>query len=482
MELHLEAKVVGKGPKGRTSCGSAAYRSCDKVIDNAGNVHDYRHKGGHVAGGIELPEGTSEELRNRQTLWSRHEQKDIRKDAELFREVIVALPNELDYSASERVVRALAMKLTEKGMCVQWDIHDTTNKGQRNLHSHMMITMRELLPDGTFGNKNRSWNKYNGGLNVADLLRPAAAQLMNEELAKIGSSERVEHESFANRGIDKIPTLHMGVAATAMERKGTKTDKGRRNRYIDFLNRIHAENAENLRQVEAKMQSGSLEDLIAGASAHKGGHEIFKDWNALFAMLRDTRRARAALNSELKRISKVISAYEERRADYLTWAGCDLDSESQRLKLLEMQDAARMKIKQMDMTEKMLLDSKDIYKAHNRAVYTSNKVAWDNYHIDRNKRWMSYCLQRLDDLEDYISYLNRSISVFDALFETKEWHEYREKMNGLESQRQKLKEGYARAQAELKQYKQDLKEHKRDAREAKKEVKKTVKKVDWEDR
>jgi len=281
MELYLSPKVVGKGPKGRTACGSSAYRSCDRIIDNTGRVHDYRHKGGYVTGGIELPAGAPEELRNRQTLWSRHEEKDIRKDAELFREITVALPNELDYEASASVIRQLAKPLTDRGMCVQWDIHDTTKEEQRNLHAHLMVTMRTLQPDGTFGNKNRSWNRYNGGLNVADLLRPEAARLMNEELARFGSSERVEHESFADRGIDKIPTKHMGVEATAMERKGIKTNKGRRNRYIEWLNQIHAE---NLRQVETQTQSGRLEDLIAGARAQQGGNEAFKDWDALFAI------------------------------------------------------------------------------------------------------------------------------------------------------------------------------------------------------
>ena len=469
MELYLSPKVVGKGPKARTACGSSAYRSCDKIIDNTGRVHDYRHKGGYVAGDIELPEGAPSELRDRQTLWSRHEKKDIRKDAELFREITVALPNELDHVGAGNVMRELSKILTDKGMCVQWDIHDTTKEGQRNLHGHMMVTMRELLPDGTFGNKNRSWNKYNGGLNVAEILRPEAARLMNEELARIGSSERVEHKSFADRGIDKIPTQHVGVEATAMERKGIKTVKGNRNRYIEWLNQIHAE---NLRQVEAQTRSGKLEDMISGARAQQDGHEAFKDWDALFAMLRDTRRCRAAMNSELGKISKVISAYEEGNKSYLQWAGCDPESELQRETLRTMQNDLRIKIKEMDITETFLLDSKELYKAHNRAVYTAKKVAWDQYQMDRNRHWMSYCVERLSRLEDYMDYLNNSISLFDVVFNTDEWKNYQTKMGELQLQRIKLKEIYARNRAELKQRKSDLKEHKKEAKKARKEDRK----------
>ena len=475
MELYLSPKVVGKGPKGRTACGSSAYRSCDRIIDNTGHVHDYRHKGGYVTGGIELPAGAPEDLRNRQTLWSRHEEKDVRKDAELFREITVALPNELDYEANASVIRQLAKPLTDRGMCVQWDIHDTTKEGQRNLHAHLMVTMRTLQPDGTFGNKNRSWNRYNGGLNIADLLRPEAARLMNEELARIGSSERVEHESFADRGIDKIPTKHMGVEATAMERKGVKTNKGRRNRYIEWLNQIHAE---NLRQVETQTQSGRLEDLIAGARAQQGGNEAFKDWDALFAMLRDTRRCRAAMNSELGKLGKVISAYEEGNESYLRWAGCDPESKSQRMTIQMMQNELRIKIKEMDVTEAFLLDSKELYKAHNRAVYTAKKASWDQYQIDRNKRGMAYCTRRLESIQSYMDYLTRSISLFDMIFNTQEYKDYCATMADLRQQERQLREDYARNRANLKQAKKDIKVHQKEAKEAAREEKRTKRRYD----
>lgn len=470
MEMHLGVDVVGKGPKGRTACGSAAYRSCQKIIDNAGRVHDYRRKGGYVIGGVELPEGASEELLDRQTLWRRHEEKDIRKDAELFREVTVALPNELDYIASANVIRSLAKLLTDRGMCVQWDIHDTTKEGQRNLHAHMMVTMRSLQLDGTFGNKNRSWNKYNGGLNIADLLRPEAARLMNEELAKIGSTEHVEHKSYVDRGIDKIPTKHIGVVATAMERKGKKTNKGRWNRYIDALNEIHAE---NMRQAESQTQLGSLEDLLEGARAQQGGNEAFKDWDALFAMLRDTRRCRAAMQTELKKIGKVVSAYERKDTGYLKWAGCDPDSQSQRETLEMMQNDLRIKIKEMDVTEDFILDSKELFKAHNRVAYIARKVAWDQYQMDRDKRWMSYCIKRLDSIDSYMEYLNRSVTLLDAILNTADWKKYCDTMGDLMAQRVKLQESYKQTRANLKQRKADLKEHKREAKIAKKVAKKT---------
>lgn len=253
MELFLDVKPVSKGDQGRTACGSSAYRACDKIIDNAGNQHDFSKKGGHVAGGVILPAGAPEDLLDRQTLWQRHDQKEIRKDAQIFREVEVALHNSLSYDAAERVCVAISCRLAEMGMCVQWDIHDKTNeKGERNLHAHLMLSMRDLLPDGTFGKKNRSWNKFNGGMNLADELRPFAAALMNEELDKIGVADRVEYQSFADRGIDRIPTVHIGVTACAMmNEKDILTYKVRLNQRIREINAEHISYVEKLAKYRA---------------------------------------------------------------------------------------------------------------------------------------------------------------------------------------------------------------------------------------
>ena len=264
MELYLDVKPVSKGDQGRTACGSSAYRACDKIKDNAGNLHDFSRKAGHVAGGVILPAGAPAELLDRETLWQRHDQKEIRKDAQIFREVEVGLHNSLSYDAAEGVCIAIGQRLAAMGMCVQWDIHDKTNKkGERNLHAHLMLSMRELQPDGTFGKKNRNWNKYNGGMNLADILRPYAAELMNDELDKIGVADRVEYQSFAERGIDRIPTVHVGVTACALEEKEIFTYKVRLNKKIREINAEHISYVEKLakyRAVRAEFTELTLQD------------------------------------------------------------------------------------------------------------------------------------------------------------------------------------------------------------------------------
>lgn len=259
MELHLSPKVVNKGPRGRTACGSAAYRSCSRIVDNNGIIHNFKRKAGYVTGGIELPAGAPSELRDPQTLWQRHEAKDVRKDAQLFREIEMAFPNELDTEAQIRIIKSLMQPLVDQGMCYQWDIHNAKKKNKpENKHVHIMLTMRELNADGTFGNKVREWNRFNGGMNIADLLRPEAARLMNVELQAIGSAERVEHESFESRGIDRVPTKHVGVAGIAMEQRGELSYRAEMRRITQELNNEHityVERMKRLREARATLHN-----------------------------------------------------------------------------------------------------------------------------------------------------------------------------------------------------------------------------------
>lgn len=443
LELHCSVEVVKVGEKENTAAAAAAYISCSQIEGHDGRIHDYSKKPGFVGSGLLLPDGVPERWHvDPSTIWAEQDYLDYEKStrrgpqAELYRSGNIGLPWEISYERAGELAEEILEPLREKGMVIQWAIHDTYENGKRNFHLHWMAAMREVTPDG-FGKKNRAWNKYNGGLNIPDLLRPRVAEIFNRELEKLDSDLRVEHESFAARGIDRIPTKHVGPAATAMERKGVKTRKGRRNRYIEWLNHIHAE---NLRQVEAHTQSGNLDDVISGARAQQGGNEIFRDWDALFAMLRDTRRCRAALVSELGKLGKIVSAYEEGNEGYLRWAGCDPESDRQKAAVKAMQDDLRLKIKEMDVTEAFLLDSKELFKAHNKAVYAAKKEAWERYQADRNKRSIEYCMRRINSLERYISYLEYSLSLIDVLFETRNYKEYRQKKDELQRKRSELRD------------------------------------------
>ena len=70
-----------------------------------------------------------------------------------------------------------------------------------------------------------------------DGCRADLAVKINRELEKKGLSQRVDHRSYSKQNIIQLPTRHMGVAASAVERKGFQTERGAMNGHIIIMNR-----------------------------------------------------------------------------------------------------------------------------------------------------------------------------------------------------------------------------------------------------
>lgn len=68
--------------------------------------------------------------------------------------------------------------------------------------------------------------------------RAAWADVSNRYLERAGREERIDHRSNAARGLDEIPTIHEGVAAQALERKGIISDRCEINRQIKADNAL----------------------------------------------------------------------------------------------------------------------------------------------------------------------------------------------------------------------------------------------------
>ena len=77
--------------------------------------------------------------------------------------------------------------------------------------------------------------------------RSAWADEVNLCLAQKGLEERIDHRSFADQGKDEQPTIHEGVAARALEKKGIVSDRCELNRQIKRDNAL-------LRQIKAEVQ------------------------------------------------------------------------------------------------------------------------------------------------------------------------------------------------------------------------------------
>ena len=278
---HWNIGIVSRG-KGKSAVAAAAYRSGEKLTNEwDGMTHDYTRKGGVVHTEIMLPPHAPPSFSDRSTLWNSVELYEKAGNAQLAREIDAALPIELSREEQIRLVREYcSSQFVSRGMCVDYAIHDT-DKG--NPHCHIMLTMRPLDERGAWAAKSKKeydldengerirlpsgrykthkvdltgWNDKDNTL----LWRKAWADYTNDFLERNGSPERIDHRSNAERGIDEIPTVHMGVAACQMEKKGIATEKGELNRNIQKANRL-------IREIRA--QISKLKEWIA---------DLFKAW------------------------------------------------------------------------------------------------------------------------------------------------------------------------------------------------------------
>jgi hypothetical protein len=201
--FHQTVKIISR-TSGRSAVASASYRSGEKLRDSANNqTHDYTRKGGVVHKEIMAPKAAPEWTSDREKLWNAVEVSEKRKDAQLAREVEVALPVELDSEKQIELVRGFVRdSFVREGMIADIAIHD---KGDGNPHAHIMLTMREITPEG-FGKKNRDWN--NSGF--VEKWRDDWESYVNVTFALEDIDTRIDRRTLEAQGIERTPQIHVG--------------------------------------------------------------------------------------------------------------------------------------------------------------------------------------------------------------------------------------------------------------------------------
>lgn len=156
--FHLDVKIVSR-LQGRSAVASAAYRAAEKIRDERqGLTFDYDRKRGVAFSEIMAPDNAPDWVQDRTVLWNTVESMEKRKDAQLAREVMVALPKELTLEEQIDLVKAFCWEqFVSKGMIADMNLHADNSD---NPHCHILLPLREITAEG-FGLKNREWNDKN---------------------------------------------------------------------------------------------------------------------------------------------------------------------------------------------------------------------------------------------------------------------------------------------------------------------------------
>lgn len=188
--FHLSFSML-KRSAGKSSCYLAAYNARERIEDvRTGDVYDYSYRSDLFHHCILAPEHTPfNVVENSAVLWNEIEKIEKRKDAQLSRYFDIAIPVELDNDAKIALVKNYCKRnFVSKGMIADISFHDLDG---HNPHAHVMLTLREITPDG-FGNKNRSWNEHD----LMDEWRASWSRMSNRALERVGSSSRMDHRSL----------------------------------------------------------------------------------------------------------------------------------------------------------------------------------------------------------------------------------------------------------------------------------------------
>ena len=243
---HCQVKLV-KRSAGRSVTAAAAYRSGIRIEDTrTGEIHDYTRKRDVDHTALLVPEQAPSWMQERDTLWNAVEEVEKRKDAQLAREVEVALPCELNREQQQTLVKNFVQdQFVDKGMVADIAFH---NVGGSNPHAHILLTMREVTEEG-FGKKNRAWNERA----LVGQWRERWGDAVNRSLELEGHEQRVDHRSLKDQGLERLPTKHLGPTAHAMEKRGISTERGDMNRVIEAANRFKAKSRDVVLQLDAQI-------------------------------------------------------------------------------------------------------------------------------------------------------------------------------------------------------------------------------------
>jgi Ti-type conjugative transfer relaxase TraA len=271
---HFSAKVVSRA-NGSSAVASAAYRSASELHDDRLNRdHDFSNKAGVVHSEVMLPKGAPERLNDRTTLWNEVEAGEKRKDAQLAREVEFSIPREMNEKQGIQLARDFVKtQFVDRGMVADLNVHwDKAKDGTPKPHAHVMMTMRDVGPDG-FGKKNRDWNS-------TELLkdwREAWSAHVNERMAELGLEGRIDHRSYEAQGIGLEPQHKIGPAASRRPEQGLEAER------IEDHTRIARENGAKiianpnvaLDAITRQQATFTTRDLATFAFRHSDGKEQF---------------------------------------------------------------------------------------------------------------------------------------------------------------------------------------------------------------
>ena len=158
-----------------------------------------------------------------------------------------------------------------------------------------------------YGRQNPISERWNSDEQLV-LWRAAWADVANRHLERTGHEERIDHRSHAERGLLERPTVHEGVVARAMEKKGVISDRCELNRQIKADNALLRE----LRGQVKKLAQAVKNTLPALAETMEN---LRKNLLLFCYQLGYLRKGKERLNTSLNTLRPALTQYNQLAKD-----------------------------------------------------------------------------------------------------------------------------------------------------------------------
>lgn len=265
----------------------------------------------------------------RVAFWKALEKRE-RADGRVQNLIIAELPYEAEIGPIGRfeIVKRFGKELAEMGLRWHGVVHGPDIQSDpRNYHMHLVFSERPADPVGKgwrFASRKAPETR---SLEFVPSLRAKFAQAVNIELEAAGIERRYDPRSYKEMGIEKQPGEHLGVAASALERKGVVTSNGQRNvaremhfRLIKQLEAACEGLAADVQRIEPSIELVRRSDSYVSTRVHRASTNLADAVGQYVDAVEEHRRceARAAVvfqnAADLQRRPKMASIYSDSEA------------------------------------------------------------------------------------------------------------------------------------------------------------------------
>lgn len=227
--FRLQANIISK--KNQSAVASASYRSGEDLYSERDEeMKSFKTREVAPVSFLLKPEHAPDWTLDREKLWNEVEKVEKAWNAQLAREVLVALPIDLSEEQQNQLIQSFVQKeFVDEGMVADVSIHRDKS---HNPHAHILLTVRPFNEDGSWGNKKERQYEYDESgeicltaagqkifktvsatdWNERETLvrwRLNYAEAINQSFKEHGIHKTVSALSFEEQGLEKIPEIRL---------------------------------------------------------------------------------------------------------------------------------------------------------------------------------------------------------------------------------------------------------------------------------